>query len=82
MMNDYLALQMRSEMYHEDALHECANISAWWSERGFPGVQTWAEEARGGNAGTYWIVRSNLVNGLPHGADPKTVARLYQWGGK
>jgi hypothetical protein len=47
-------------------------LEAWWAKLGYPSVRTWWERATGktvrGNLGTVYVVRSNLVNGLPPAA--------------
>jgi hypothetical protein len=51
-----------------------AELNAWWHRRGYTNVQHWAEwlafarkrgDQLGRSSGT-WVVRSNLINGMPH----------------
>ncbi len=60
------------------------SIQAWWRDHGYPQVTVEAVSSGTDINGPIWGVRSNLRNGLPPGADPKAIAKLYQhqWGGK
>lgn len=66
-----------------EAGHVADVVMRWWHENGHGGVMAWVERDGTGPQGV-WRVRSNLRNGLPPGADPVAIGRLYQhrWGGR
>jgi len=51
---------------------KCRKIELFWMFQGYPDVRAWPHEELGSraDADSYFIVRSNLVNGLPVGYKP------------
>lgn len=42
-----------------------ARLAAYWHAQGYPKAKHWTEAVNPDLVGTIWVVRSNLVNGMP-----------------
>lgn len=67
-----------SEAFSE-ARQTALAVARFWHKHGYPFVEAWPSRKPYGNGQFAWSVDSNLFNGLPPGATPGEVSKIYRF---
>jgi hypothetical protein len=77
---------IRRERDREDAEYYAGLVQQFWHAMGYPNVKAWPVQRRQNSdpkePNNIWVTASNLLRGMPEGADPKAIAAMYRLTGR